>query len=42
MSKEKIIEQMEIWIKQGRLTFDDLQELTKQAYAKEAEQDEQE
>ena len=36
MSKEKIIEQMEIWIKQGRLTFDDLQTLSGQAYAKEA------
>ena len=40
MSKEKIIEQMEIWIKQGRLTFDDLQTLLGQAYAKEAAQDE--
>jgi len=40
MSKEKIIEQMEIWIKQGRLTFDDLQTLSGQAYAKEAAQDE--
>ena len=39
MSKEKIIEQMEIWIKQGRLTFDDLQTLSGQAYAKEAAQD---
>jgi hypothetical protein len=42
MSKEQIIEQMEIWIMQGRLTFDDLQTLSKQAYAKEAGQDEQE
>ena len=39
MIKEQIIEQVEIWIRQGRLSFDDLQELTKQAYAKEAEQD---
>jgi len=42
MSKEQIIEQMEIWIRQGRLTFDDLQTLSSQAYAKEATQDEQE
>jgi hypothetical protein len=42
MSKEQIIEQMEIWIRQGRLSFDDLQTLSSQAYAKEAEQDEQE
>jgi len=41
MSKEKIIEQMEIWIKQGRLTFDDLQTLSGQAYAKEASDDNQ-
>ena len=39
MSQAQIIEQVEIWIRQGRLLFDDLQELTKQAYAKEAEQD---
>ena len=42
MSKAQIIEQMEIWIRQGRLTFDDLQTLTGQAHAKEAAQDEQE
>ena len=42
MSQAQIIEQVEIWIRQGRLSFDDLQELTKQSYAKEAEQDEQE
>ena len=40
MTKTQIIEQMEIWIRQGRLTFDDLQILTRQAYAKEAAQDE--
>ena len=42
MSPEQIIEQIEIWIRQGRLSFDDLQALSGQAYAKEAEQDEQE
>jgi hypothetical protein len=42
MTKPQIIEQMEIWIRQGRLTFDDLQTLFSQAYAKEAAQDEQE
>ena len=41
MSKEQIIEQMEIWIRQGRLTFDDLQTLSGQAYAKEASDDNQ-
>jgi hypothetical protein len=41
MTKPQIIEQMEIWIRQGRLTFDDLQLLSSQAYAKEAAQDEQ-
>ena len=41
MSKQQIIEQLEIWIRQGRLSFDDLQTLTSQAYAKEAS-DEQE
>ena len=35
MSKEQIIEQMEIWIRQGRLTFDDLQELSGQAALRE-------
>tara|TARA_R110000737_G_scaffold34835_1_gene53459 strand:+ start:736 stop:864 length:129 start_codon:yes stop_codon:yes gene_type:complete len=39
MNQAQIIEQVEIWIRQGRLSFDDLQELAKQAYAKEAEQD---
>jgi hypothetical protein len=38
MSKEQIIEQLELWIRQGRLSFDDLQTLSGQAYAKEAEQ----
>ncbi len=42
MTKAQIIEQMEIWIRQGRLTFDDLQTLQGQAYAKEAADDEQE
>ena len=42
MSKAQIIEQMEIWIRQGRLTFDDLEILQGQAYAKEAADDEQE
>jgi hypothetical protein len=42
MSKEQIIEQLEIWVSQGRLSFDDLKVLAQQAYAKEATQDEQE
>ena len=42
MSQEQAIEQIEIWIRQGRLSFDDLQALSGQAYAKEAAQDEQE
>jgi len=41
MSKEQIIEQIELWIRQGKLSFDDLQTLSSQAYAKEAAQDEQ-
>ena len=40
MSKAQIIEQVEIWIRQGRLTFDDLETLQGQAYAKEAADDE--
>jgi len=40
MSNEQIIEQIEMWIRQGRLSFDDLQTLLSQVYAKEAEQDE--
>ena len=40
MNKDQIIEQLEIWVRQGRLTFDDLKTLTQQAYAKEAAQDE--
>ena len=40
MTKPQIIEQLETWIRQGRLTFDDLQTLSEQAYAKEAAQDE--
>ncbi len=42
MTKTQIIEQLEIWVRQGRLTFDDLQTWAQQAYAKEAAQDEQE
>jgi hypothetical protein len=42
MTKTQIIEQLEIWARQGRLTFDDLQTLAQQAYAKEEAQDEQE
>jgi hypothetical protein len=42
MSKPQIIEQLEVWVRQGRLSFDDLQTLAAQAYAKEAAQDEQE
>jgi hypothetical protein len=37
MSKEQIIEQLELWIRQGKLSFDDLQTLSEQAYAKEQE-----
>ena len=40
MSKEQIIEQIELWVRQGKLSFDDLQTLSGQAYAKEAAQDE--
>ena len=40
MSKEQIIDQLEMWIRQGRLSFDDLQTLSGQAYAKEAADDE--
>jgi hypothetical protein len=40
MTKTQIIEQLEIWVRQGRLSFDDLQTLAQQAYAKEAAQDE--
>jgi hypothetical protein len=42
MTKTQIIEQLEIWVRQGRLSFDDLKVLAQQAYAKEAAQDEQE
>jgi hypothetical protein len=42
MSKEQAIKQLEMWVWQGLITFDDLQALSKQAYAKEAAQDEQE
>ena len=42
MSKEQIIEQIELWVMQGKLLFDDLQILSGQAYTKEAAQDEQE
>ena len=40
MSKEQIIKQIELWISQNMITFDDLQTLSGQAYAKEAAQDE--
>ena len=40
MTKTQIIEQLEIWVKQGRLSFDDLYTLSGQAYAKEASNDE--
>tara|TARA_R110000803_G_scaffold96504_1_gene164670 strand:+ start:1123 stop:1278 length:156 start_codon:yes stop_codon:yes gene_type:complete len=42
MSKEQIIKQIELWIRQNMITFDNLQTLSGQAYAKEAAQDEQE
>ena len=40
MSKAEIIKQIELWIRQNMITFDDLQALESQAYAKEAAQDE--
>tara|TARA_R110002153_G_C13178399_1_gene484842 strand:- start:383 stop:505 length:123 start_codon:yes stop_codon:yes gene_type:complete len=40
VTKTQIIEQLEIWVKHGRLTFDDLYTLSGQAYAKEAAEDE--
>ena len=40
MSKEQVIEQLELWIRQGKLSFDDLQTLSEQAYAKEQDVDE--
>jgi hypothetical protein len=39
MSKEQIIKQIELWIRQNMITFDDLSTLSRQAYAKEAAQD---
>jgi hypothetical protein len=39
MTKPQIIKQLEIWVRQGRLSFDDLQTLAQQAYAKEASDD---
>jgi hypothetical protein len=39
MTKTQIIEQLEIWVRQGRLSFDDLKVLAQQAYAKEASDD---
>jgi hypothetical protein len=42
MSKKEIVKQIELWIRQNMITFDDLQTLAQQAYAKEAAQDEQE
>ena len=41
MTSQQIFEQIELWIMQSKLTFDDLQMLSGQAYAKEAAQDEQ-
>jgi hypothetical protein len=41
MSKKEIVKQIELWIRQNMITFDDLQTLAQQAYAKEAAQDEQ-
>jgi hypothetical protein len=41
MSKKEIVKQIELWIRQNMITFDDLQTLASQAYAKEAAQDEQ-
>lgn len=40
MTQQQIIEQIELWIRQGRLSFDDLQGLAGSAYAKEAQDDE--
>ena len=40
MSKKEIVKQIELWIRQNMITFDDLQTLAQQAYAKEAAQDE--
>jgi hypothetical protein len=42
MSKKEIVKQIELWIRQNMITFDDLQTLAQQAYVKEAAQDEQE
>ena len=42
MNKDQVIKQIELWIRQNMITFDDLQTLAQQAYAKEAAQDEQE
>tara|TARA_R110000803_G_scaffold153528_1_gene218427 strand:- start:1003 stop:1176 length:174 start_codon:yes stop_codon:yes gene_type:complete len=39
MSKEQAIKQLEMWVWQGLITFDDLSTLSRQAYAKEAAQD---
>lgn len=39
MSNEQIIEQIEFWIRGGRIGFDELEILTALAYAKEAVDD---
>ena len=40
MNKDQVIKQIELWIRQNMITFNDLQTLSEQAYAKEAAQDE--
>lgn len=40
MTKPQIIEQLEIWVRQGRLSFDDLQKLLQQAYEREVDDNE--
>jgi hypothetical protein len=40
MTKPQIIEQLEIWVRQGRLTFDDLQTLAGQAALREMDDNE--
>lgn len=39
MSNEQIIEQIELWIRQGEIGFDALEILAAQAYSKEADDD---
>ena len=40
MNKDQVIKQIELRIRQNMITFNDLQTLSEQAYAKEAAQDE--